>query len=99
MEENVGYDCKHGAHLYRLTMAARTIFETGDLQVYNPDPFLIKVRNGEVRFEELMEKFELQKQALAELAAKSTLPSRVDPKWLEDLSVHIIKEMNKREMQ
>lgn len=99
MEEKIGYDCKHGAHLYRLTVACRTIFETGDLQVYNPDPYLMKIRNGEVSFEELMEKFESQKQVLAELAAKSNLPARVDAKWIEDMSVHLVKEINKRELK
>lgn len=97
MEEKIGYDCKHGAHLYRLMMACRIIFETGDLQVYNSDPFLMKIRNGEVPFDELMTKFNEQKEYLSRIAAKSTLPSRVDPKWLEDLSVHLIKEMNRKE--
>ena len=98
MEEKIGMDCKHAAHLYRLTLAYRTIFETGDLQVYNPDPYLMKIRNGEVSYDELMEKFEEQKQGLAELGAKSSLPSRVNPKWLNDLSMIVIKEMNKDEL-
>lgn len=98
MEEKIGYDCKHGAHLYRLTVACKSIFETGDLQVYNPDPYLMKIRNGEVPFEELMEKFEIQRKDLSEIAAKSNLPQRVDSKWIEDISIQIIKEANKEEM-
>lgn len=98
MEEKIGYDCKHGAHLYRLTMACRTIFETGELCVYNPDPYLMKIRNGEVSFEELMNKFNEQHEDLSRLAAKSSLPSRVDPKWMEEISVMLVKEMNKEEM-
>ena len=98
MEEKIGYDCKHGAHLYRLTMAARTIFETGDLQIYNPDSYLMKIRNGEVSYEELVAKFEEQRETLSSVAAKSSLPSRVDSRWLEELSVEIVKEMNKNEL-
>ena len=98
MEEKIGYDCKHGAHLYRLTMACRSIFETGDLCVYNPDPYLMKIRNGEVPFEELMDKFEEQRENLSMIAAKSSLPARVDPKWLEEMSIEIIKDMNKSEI-
>lgn len=98
MEESIGYDCKHGAHLYRLVMAARTIFETGDLQVYNPDPFLIDIRQGRVPYNVLMEKFASQREELSSIAAKSSLPARVDPEWLEDLSIEIVKRMNGHEL-
>ena len=98
MEEKIGYDVKHGAHLFRLTIACRTIFETGDLQVYNPDPYLMKIRNGEVPFEELMSKFQEQREDLSQVAAKSSLPARVDSQWLEGMTVEIVKDMCKEEL-
>ncbi len=93
MEATIGYDCKHGAHLYRLTLACKTIFETGTLQVYNPDEYLMKIRNGKIPYADLMSKFEEQKIDLSKIAAKSSLPSRVDSEWLEDLSIQIVKSM------
>ena len=98
MEEKIGYDCKHGAHLYRLVMACRTIFETGTLCVYNPNPYLMKIRNGEIPYEELMEKFNEQREDLSRIAAKSSLPTRVDSKWLEETAIEIVREMNKEEL-
>ena len=99
MEEKIGYDCKHGAHLYRLTMACRTIFETGELCVYNPDPYLMRVCNGDVSFDELMAKIEEQREDLTRIAAKSSLPNRVDPEWLEKTAIEIVKDMNKKELE
>jgi len=93
LEALAGYDCKHGAHLYRLTLACKTIFETGTLQVYNPDSYLMKIRNGEVFYQELMSKFDEQKSDLSRIAAKSSLPARVDSEWLEELSIDIVKSM------
>jgi len=37
-----------------------------------------------------MGKFEEQKEDLSRIAAKSSLPSRVDAQWLEDLSMQIV---------
>jgi len=90
MEIKTGFDTKHGSHLYRLTMACRAIFENGRLEVFNPDPFLMQIRNGEVSYDVLMGKFEEQKEDLSRIAAKSSLPSRVDAQWLEDLSMQIV---------
>lgn len=98
MEATIGYDCKHGAHLYRLTIACKTIFETGTLQVYNPDPYLMKIRNGEVPYQELLEKFSEQKETLSKIAAKSSLPTRVNSEWLENLSIEIVTDMCKNEV-
>ena len=98
MEEKIGHDCKHSAHLYRLILACRTIFETGDLQVYNPDPFLIKIRNGEIKYDVIMGKVLEEKECLSEIAAKSSLPNRVDPAWLESVAIEIVKEMNAKEL-
>lgn len=99
MEAKIGYDCKHAAHLWRLTTACRTIFETGDLQVYSPDPYILAIRRGTVNFDKLMERFWEQKKMLSELAVKSELPSRVDPNWLENLSIEIVGNMIKKELK
>ena len=98
MEQQVGHDVKHAAHLWRLTTACRTIFETGDLAVYNPDPYTLAIRRGEVEFQELMDKFQEQKANLSRLAVESVLPKRVDPKWLEELSVEIVGEFLRKEI-
>ena len=98
MEQKVGHDVKHAAHLWRLTSACRIIFETGDLSVYNPDPYVLAIRRGEVKYEKLMERFWEQKEDLSRLAVNSQLPDRVDPDWLEELSVDIVADMIKKEM-
>ena len=90
MEKKIGYDVKHAAHLWRLTIACRTIFESGDLHVYDPNPYVLAIRNGEVKFDELMSKFRDEKDALSGLAVDSSLPKRVDMRWLDDLSVDIV---------
>jgi hypothetical protein len=90
MESAIGFDAKHGFHLARLVVACRTIFETGELCVYNPDPWLRDIRDCKVTFDELQAWYRAQKEGLAALAAKSSLPTRVDPAWLNQLSVHLI---------
>lgn len=87
MEKTIGYDCKHGVHLARLVIACRSIFETGDLCVYNPDPWLVSIRAGKVPFAELQAWYAEQHAGLAELAAKSSLPARVDQEWLHELAL------------
>lgn len=90
MEAKSGYDYKHGMHLARLIVACRTIFETGTLSVYNPDPWLLAIRKGGVSFDDLKAWYTEQHAGLAELAAKSSLPSRVDPEWLDDVCLEIV---------
>lgn len=89
MEAVSGYDHKHGVHLARLVLACRTIFETGDLCVYNPDPWLVSIRAGKVPFVELQTWYTAQHAGLAELAAKSSLPARVDQEWLNVLALQL----------
>jgi predicted nucleotidyltransferase len=90
MEAAIGYDAKHGMHLARLLVACRTIFETGSLSVYNPDPFLMDVRHCRVPYADLMAWHTAQREGLAELASKSSLPTRVDADWLNDLTLAIV---------
>lgn len=85
-------NCKHGMHLARLIIACRTIFETGTLEVYNPDPWLRDIRDCKVSYEDLMAWVGEQKEGLTALAVKSSLPSRVDSDWLDDLAVRIISK-------
>ena len=99
MEQEAGYDVKHAAHLWRLTSACRTIFETGDLMVYSPDPYVLAIRRGEVDFDRLMDRFQEQKAKLSTLAVNSSLPARVDPAWLENLSIEIVGNMIKQELR
>lgn len=92
MEAAVGYDAKHGMHLARLVVACRSIFETGTLSVYNPDPFLLDIRNCRVPFDDLKAWYTSQHDGLAELAAKSSLPSRVDHEWLDNVCISIVED-------
>ena len=91
MEREIGFDAKHGHHLARLVLACRTIFETGTLNVYNPDPWLLDIRNCKVPFDDLKAWYAEQRAGLAEIAAKSSLPARVDQEWLSDLAVKIVE--------
>jgi predicted nucleotidyltransferase len=91
MESEIGYDAKHGMHLARLVMACRTIFETGTLCVYNPDPWLRDIRDCKVPFAELQAWYEDQKSDLAAVAAKSSLPDRVPQVWLGDFAEVLVR--------
>jgi len=94
LEAAIGYDAKHAAHLFRLIVACKSIFENGELSVYNPDPFIKKIRNCEVPYDELMEKVSLEKENISSLAAKSNLPHSVPKDWTDKLCIELIKEFH-----
>lgn len=93
MESEIGYDAKNGAHLARLVIACRTIFETGTLSVYNPNEWVRDIRACKVPYEALKEWVTEQQDDLAQLAAKSKLPARVEQAWLDSFAVELLSRL------
>lgn len=94
IEAQIGYDAKHAAHLYRLIVACKSIFETGELHVYNPDPFIMKIRNCEIPYDKFLETVNKEKEDISLIASKSSLPSSVSSVWLDEFCTNLIKEFH-----
>jgi predicted nucleotidyltransferase len=92
MEAKIGYDVKHAAHLYRLILACKYLFENGELIVYNPNPFLLDIRRGNVAYDVLMQNVNAEKDNLSKIAVSSNLPKSVDKQWISDLVISILKK-------
>lgn len=76
IEKQYGYDCKHAAQLVRLIRMCREILETGQVLVKRPDAQEIKgIRNGDWKYEAVVDYAEQEDLALQEVARKSSLPS------------------------
>lgn len=88
LEAMYGYDVKHAAHLYRLSMEAEELLTTGKLvlplkddarETYN------QVINGLVPYDVVVMKAESLRDYLRALEANSVLPKRPDHKAAEEL--------------
>jgi hypothetical protein len=79
-------DGKNLMHCMRLIETAKEIALTGMVNVRRPNrEELLKIRRGEVKLDELIEKAEEGIAELDDLFAKSTLPDKADPKKIEEL--------------
>ncbi len=96
----VGYDVKAGYHLIRLLHEGAEILRTGKIVlpltglVYND---IMKIRNGEVSFDDLMDLYDEYKNAMDEAAEVSILPEKPDMEWIDGFQItayreHILKE-------
>lgn len=94
IEAKIGYDAKHAAHLYRLIVACKSIFENGELSVFNPDPFIMQIRNCEIPYEQFIERIDKEKENISFIASKSNLPSSVPSVWIDELCTNLIKDFH-----
>jgi hypothetical protein len=93
IEKKFGYDAKHASHLVRLLTSCREVLTTGKLNVRRPDAqHLLEIRNGKMKYEELVEWADKEDKELTELMKKSTLPHSPDHKKLERLCQELIEE-------
>jgi hypothetical protein len=83
-------DLKFFYHTVRLLNTCVEIFTEGDIIVDRRGrdvDYLLKIRKGEIRLEELTEYVKDRLGLIEDLHSKSTLPEKVDMKFIEDLVV------------
>ena len=75
------YDCKNMMHCYRLLLSSKNILENGEPLVrFEGEPLaeLRSIRNGDLKYEELISKVDSLSLEIDELYQKSKLPESVD---------------------
>ncbi|WP_343747243.1 nucleotidyltransferase domain-containing protein [Fluviicola sp.] len=84
------YDAKNMMHTFRLLHMAEEIAREGVLHVKRQDrDFLMRIREGQFEYEDLLQQAEEKVQLIEELFEKSTLPDEPDLKKLEELLIDV----------
>jgi len=85
-EEGVNFDRKNMMHCFRLLNMGIELAETGKLNVYRPDrDFLLGIRQGKYKYEDLIEKAEGMVSKIDEVFDKSSLPNKVDKSLIDEI--------------
>lgn len=93
LEQEYGYDTKHGMHLIRLLKMGKEIMETGQVNVLRPDrEELLAIRNGKITYKELVTLAEKYQKDLDTLYEKSALPNKPNHKAINNLLIEITQE-------
>lgn len=93
LENKIGYDSKHGAHLIRLLRMGKEILTTGNVLVKRPDAeYLLNIRNGNVPYDTLVSEAEDLMKELDVLYETTILPKKVDINKINALLIRIQKE-------
>lgn len=92
-EHDRGYDSKNMMHTFRLLDVAREIATEKRITVRRPNrDWLMRVRNGEFGYEDLLEMAEERIAEVHELFARSDLPVAPDREGAERLLIGIREE-------
>ncbi|SEN77768.1 Predicted nucleotidyltransferase [Mucilaginibacter gossypiicola] len=87
------YDAKNMMHTFRLLNMAGEIAQYGQVIVNRPDrDFLLKIRNGEFEFDELMKMVDEKMEHFNELYRTSALPNKPDLQKAEAILLQIRAE-------
>lgn len=93
VEHDRGYDSKNMMHTFRLLDVAREIATAKRITVRRPNrDWLMRVRNGEFGYEELLQMAEERIAEVHDLFAKSDLPVAPDRDGVERLLIEIREE-------
>ena len=93
LEEKHGFDPKHCMHLVRLFRQCKDILINCDFCVRRNDAEeLIQIRNGSMKYEEILELAEREHAELDELVKITKLPKSPDLKKIDELCVSIVEE-------
>jgi predicted nucleotidyltransferase len=95
LEEQYGYDTKHGAHLVRLLRMGREIMETGKVNVWRGDidaEELLGIRRGEWEYDRLVEWADAEDKTLQEMykQRKYVVKGQPDRKAIDQLCVEMV---------
>ena len=92
-EHGKGYDSKNMMHCVRLTRMAIEIAEQKKVIVRRPDAEeLLKIRNGEAEYEDLLNEAESSIKLLDDLYLNSDLPDKIDPKFVNNILINFRKK-------
>lgn len=89
----VDYDAKNIAHCFRLLWSGQNILEHGEPIIYwegERREFLMDVRNGKFTYDELMEKVDVEMEALEKAKEISTIPNKVNQEKINQLYQELI---------
>lgn len=94
LKGEIGYDHKNMMHCFRLLGMAKDIAEGKGITVRRPDNEvreLLAIRNGEMKYQILLDNAEAFTDMIGQLFDKSDLPNGVSPKFRRDLLLKIRK--------
>lgn len=90
LEEQFGYDTKHSMHLIRLLRMGKEILQTGQVIVKRPDAKeLLDIRNGCMKYEELVKYAENLDNEIKELYKITKLRHHVDVNFASKLLMEL----------
>lgn len=99
LEAKFGYDTKHGMHLIRLLTMGIEILEEHVVYVDRSErdrPYLMKVRHGEIEYDELLDKAKQLETRADELYLTSTLRKEPDRAALDKIVVSMTERYLRR---
>lgn len=89
-QSNQGVDWKALMHAVRVCQEAIELCKTGNITFPRPEKeLLLKIRKGEMQYEEVAEMIEQGLYELNDAKETSHLPSKPDIKWIEDFVVSV----------
>jgi hypothetical protein len=89
-QSNQGVDWKALMHAVRVCNEATELCKTGHIEFPRPEAAeLLKIRKGELPYEQVAEMIENGLVELGEAKANSTLPDEPDYKWIEDFTCEV----------
>jgi hypothetical protein len=93
-KENKGklFDRKNVAHAVRLLHMGKEIASTGEVNVDRTNidkDFILGIRLGNTKYEDIISYIEQQKKEMEDLMAKSTLPEHIDVNFVNELLIKI----------
>jgi len=93
-EHGKGYDSKNMMHCIRLIRMAKEIAEQKKVIVKRPDAAeLMKIRNGEMEYDNLLAEADANITLLDEIYAKSDLPANVDKGFVNQLLINFRRKV------
>lgn len=85
-----GMDCKALYHAVRIADQGIRLFQTGKIEFPCQNlPILMRIRNGEVEIDEILDIFDEKLQILSEIGENSPLSAEPDRKWIDDFVVEV----------
>lgn len=97
IEHGKNYDAKNMMHTFRLLAMAYEIGRYGKINVRRPDrEFLLKIKNGEFEYSELLNMAEQKMKEIEESFIKSTLADKPDREMINKLLIQTRKDFYKR---
>lgn len=94
LEEKMGFDGKHAAHLIRLLRMGQEIIQQGEVIVTRPDAQeLLSIRNGAWSLEKIIEYAQAKDKEVYELRQSSPLPDEIDRKMVDEIYQEMLQEL------